>query len=196
MPKHIPALANRAAFVASTAATAALLSVLPATPAAAAPAAPAPAPAVVSTRDMPIARIAPVVQTAPVPAVVTAPAPAIANLPTATTASAMRIAMSKLGSPYVYGAAGPNSFDCSGLMQWAFKQAGIVLPRVAAAQATVGVPVAKADLRPGDLVFFYRPISHVAMYIGNGQVVHASTSGQPVKISQLANMPFAAARRI
>ncbi|MBN9109703.1 MAG: C40 family peptidase [Pseudonocardia sp.] len=104
--------------------------------------------------------------------------------------------MSKLGAPYRYGSAGPSAFDCSGLMYWAFKQAGVTIPRTSRAQSTFGTPVSKANLQPGDLVFFYKPVSHVAMYIGNGNVVHASTSGQPVKISTLASMPFSGARRI
>ncbi|MFC4946939.1 C40 family peptidase [Pseudonocardia sp. GCM10023141] len=211
MPKHLPALAGRAAIIASTSAAAALLAVLPAAPAQAAPRV-APAPLVTSGPAITAATAAPALSTFISPAVpvtipvapvalatapaVTAPAPAIAAAPSAVTASAMKVAMSKIGAPYVYGGAGPSTFDCSGLMQWAFKQVGVTLPRVAAAQAGVGTRVSKADLRPGDLVFFYAPISHVAMYIGDGKVVHASTSGQPVKISLLANMPFATARRI
>jgi cell wall-associated NlpC family hydrolase len=111
-------------------------------------------------------------------------------------ANALASAMSKLGKPYVYGATGPNAFDCSGLVGWAYKQVGVTLPRTSAAQSRVGKPVAKSDLRPGDLVFFYSPVSHVAMYIGNGKVVHASTSGQPVKVSDLNKMPFNSARRV
>jgi cell wall-associated NlpC family hydrolase len=110
--------------------------------------------------------------------------------------NALASAMSKLGKPYVYGATGPNAFDCSGLVGWAYKQVGVTLPRTSAAQSRVGKPVAKSDLRPGDLVFFYSPVSHVAMYIGNGKVVHASTSGQPVKVSDLNKMPFNSARRV
>jgi cell wall-associated NlpC family hydrolase len=109
---------------------------------------------------------------------------------------AMEAALSKLGSPYRYGAAGPSAFDCSGLMKWSFAQAGIVLPRTSRAQSTVGTPVSKANLQPGDLVFFYSPVSHVAMYIGGGKVVHASTSSSPVKISNLSAMPFHNARRV
>lgn len=189
MPKHIPALAGRAAIVASSAAAAAFLAVLPATPAAAAPAA-------VATVTAPAVATAPVQSIAVTQLAQVTPAPAIAPVPSAVTASALDIAMSKIGTPYRYGAAGPNAFDCSGLVQWSFKQAGMTLPRVAAAQAGVGTRIAKADLQRGDLVFFYAPISHVAIYIGDGKVVHASTAGQPVKISDLNRMPFATARRI
>jgi cell wall-associated NlpC family hydrolase len=112
------------------------------------------------------------------------------------TSAALQNALSKIGSPYRYGAAGPTAFDCSGLVNWAFKNAGVVLPRTSRALSTIGTPVAKADLRPGDLVFFYRPISHVAIYIGDGKVVHASNSRSPVKISNLAGMKFTTARRV
>ena len=128
--------------------------------------------------------------TAPVELTVeTAPAPAPA-------AVALRLAMSKIGAPYRYGAAGPDAFDCSGLVNWAFKNAGVTLPRTSRAQSRVGTPVTLADLRPGDLVFFYRPVSHVAIYIADGKVVHASNRRSPVKISNLAYMPFTSARRI
>jgi cell wall-associated NlpC family hydrolase len=110
--------------------------------------------------------------------------------------SAMSIAMGKLGAPYRWGAAGPGAFDCSGLVFWSYRQTGMTLPRSSSAQSRVGAPVAKGALQPGDLVFFYRPVSHVAIYIGGGRVVHASTAGKPVKVSNLNDMPFATARRI
>ena len=110
-------------------------------------------------------------------------------------AGALQAALSKLGSPYVYGATGPNAFDCSGLTQWAYKQVGISIPRTAGAQASGGTPVSRDQLQPGDLVFFYSPISHVGMYAGNGNVVHASTEGQPVKVAPMQYMPFSGARR-
>jgi len=110
--------------------------------------------------------------------------------------SAMSIAMGKLGAPYRWGAAGPGAFDCSGLVYWSYRQAGLTLPRSSRAQSQVGASVSKGALQPGDLVFFYRPVSHVAIYIGGGRVVHASTAGKPVKISNLGDMPFTSARRI
>jgi cell wall-associated NlpC family hydrolase len=111
-------------------------------------------------------------------------------------ATALRYALTRRGMPYVWGAAGPTAFDCSGLVQWSFKQAGVNLPRVAAAQSMVGSPVSAARLQPGDLVFFYRPVSHVAIYLGGGKVLHASTAGEPVEIGNMADMPFHNARRI
>ncbi|MGW4485863.1 NlpC/P60 family protein [Amycolatopsis sp. NPDC004368] len=111
-------------------------------------------------------------------------------------AAALARAMTQLGKPYAWGAAGPNAYDCSGLVVWAFKQVGVALPHSSRLQSTRGTAVAKAALQPGDLVFFYNPVSHVGIYAGGGKVLHASTSGQPVKLSPLASMPFHNASRI
>ncbi|MDI9915491.1 C40 family peptidase [Rhodococcus sp. IEGM 1379] len=107
---------------------------------------------------------------------------------------ALAAAESKIGSPYVWGATGPSSFDCSGLTQWAYGQAGVSIPRTTYAQESGGVPVSRADLRPGDLVLFYGA-DHIGIYAGNGQVVHAPTSGQSVTRTSLDSMPFHAAVR-
>ncbi|WP_410622348.1 NlpC/P60 family protein [Amycolatopsis sp. cmx-8-4] len=104
---------------------------------------------------------------------------------TGAAQTAVNAALSKLGSAYVWGATGPSTFDCSGLMQWAYKQAGISLPRNSAAQAGFGTPVSRDQLQPGDLVAYYSPVSHIGMYIGDGKMVHAPTSGDVVKISPL-----------
>ncbi|AWK71735.1 hydrolase [Rhodococcus oxybenzonivorans] len=119
------------------------------------------------------------------------PAPA---LPSTRGAQALTAAQSKIGSPYVWGATGPNAFDCSGLMQWAYKQAGVSIPRTTYDQVNGGAPVAKGNLQPGDLVMFYGA-SHVGMFAGNGMVVHAPSAGQPVKQAPLDSMPFHSARR-
>jgi cell wall-associated NlpC family hydrolase len=117
--------------------------------------------------------------------------------PTQAAQVAVNTALAQQGKPYVWAAAGPNSYDCSGLIQYAYAKAGIALPHSSSMQSRMGTPVAKANLQPGDLVFFYSPVSHVGMYIGNGQMVHASTYGQPVKVVNLANMPgFNSARRL
>jgi peptidoglycan DL-endopeptidase CwlO len=110
--------------------------------------------------------------------------------------AAVSKALSKLGTPYRWGAMGPNAFDCSGLVKWSFAQAGKSLPRTSRAQASAGTPVSKANLQPGDLVFFYKPISHVGIYIGNGKIVHASRKGQPVKVSDMGRMKFTKAVRL
>jgi cell wall-associated NlpC family hydrolase len=109
---------------------------------------------------------------------------------------AVAFAKANIGKPYRYGAAGPGAFDCSGLVMSAFRKAGVDLPRTSAAQSRVGTPVSRDQLKPGDLLFFYSPVSHVGIYIGGGMMVHASTSGEPVKISKLGNRPFHNARRL
>jgi len=109
--------------------------------------------------------------------------------------AALQAALSKLGSPYEYGAAGPGSFDCSGLVQWAYKQAGVSVPRTSQAQAGVGTPVAQQDLQPGDIVAFYGG-GHVGIYAGNGNVIHAPDYGQPVKVAPMRYMDFTNARRV
>jgi peptidoglycan DL-endopeptidase CwlO len=114
----------------------------------------------------------------------------------APSVAAMDLALGKVGAPYRYGASGPNAFDCSGLVSWAFKNAGVSLPRTSRAMSQVGTPVSRDDLQPGDLVFFYRPVSHVAIYIGDGKVVHASTRKSPVKVSDLNDKTFTSARRV
>lgn len=107
----------------------------------------------------------------------------------------IEIAKTKLGRPYIYGAAGPNAFDCSGLVQWAHAQAGVTVPRVSYAQIAGGQRIARADLQPGDVVAFYSGASHVGLYIGDGQVIHAPQSGVPISIAPLASMPFYGATR-
>ena len=105
-------------------------------------------------------------------------------------------ALAQRGDPYAWGGSGPSSFDCSGLTSYAWARAGISIPRTSSAQSTFGRAVSSTSLLPGDLVFFYSPVSHVAMYIGNGRIVHASTYGQPVKVVELKYMSsYAWARR-
>ena len=133
--------------------------------------------------------------TGPTASAVVAAAPAPA--PNGAAQTAVDTALAQVGDPYVYGATGPNSFDCSGLTSFSYKAAGLTIPRTSKAQSTYGTPVAKADLQPGDLVFFYSPVSHVGMYIGNGQMVHASTAGKPVAVVDLDSMPsYQGARRV
>lgn len=109
------------------------------------------------------------------------------------------VAKAQMGKPYRWGATGPSSFDCSGLMQYAFKNgAGVSLPRVSRDQAKVGKKVSKAELQPGDLVFFARGgrINHVGMYVGNDQYIHAPQTGDVVKISKLSSRTLYTARRV
>ncbi|MBF6414676.1 NlpC/P60 family protein [Nocardia cyriacigeorgica] len=109
--------------------------------------------------------------------------------------SALAAGLTRVGDPYVWGATGPDRFDCSGLVQWAFKQVGKDVPRTSSAQASYGTPVAKEDLRPGDVVFFYPDISHVGIYAGNGLMLHASTFGVPVAVAPMSSTPYHSARR-
>ncbi len=95
---------------------------------------------------------------------------------------ALRIAMTKIGDPYVWGGAGPSSFDCSGLVMWAYAQLGISLPHFTGDQWNSGVHVPRSQLQPGDLLFFYSGISHVGIYVGNGFMLDAPTFGIPVGI--------------
>jgi cell wall-associated NlpC family hydrolase len=120
---------------------------------------------------------------------------AVAQAATAAAQTAVNTAMAQRGKPYGWGAAGPNAFDCSGLTTFSYRAAGISLPRTTGAQAHVGAPVARANLVPGDLVFFYSG-SHVGIYVGNNQVVHAPTAGDVVKVANMAYMPFSSARRV
>jgi len=170
-----------------------------------------PAPAVTPPAVTPAPAVTPPAVTAPAvtaPAVTapavrspSAPAPvAPASAGAVTSGSgagyaALQAALSKLGSPYEYGAAGPGSFDCSGLVQWAYKQAGVTVPRTSQAQAGVGTPVAQQDLQPGDIVAFYGG-GHVGIDAGNGNVIHAPDYGQPVKVAPMRYMDFTNARRV
>jgi cell wall-associated NlpC family hydrolase len=110
---------------------------------------------------------------------------------------AVDTAMAQRGKPYVWAAAGPGSFDCSGLTEFAYHAAGITLPHSSALQSKMGQAVSRSDLQPGDLVFFYSPVSHVGIYIGNGQMVHAPTTGDVVKVATVDSMGgFVGARRL
>ncbi len=121
------------------------------------------------------------------------PAPAPAS---GRAAQAVQHALAQVGKRYVWGTSGPNTFDCSGLTSYAYRQVGISLPRSSRAQLGMGRSVSKSQLQPGDLVFYYSPVSHVGMYIGNGKIVHAANPRTGVNITSLNSMPFAGARRV
>ncbi|MEU8954019.1 NlpC/P60 family protein [Streptomyces sp. NPDC048518] len=122
--------------------------------------------------------------------------PRTAKAPTTRAASAVSYAYKALGSPYVWGATGPNAFDCSGLTQAAYRAAGVSLPRTTYAQINAGRRVTRSELRPGDLVFFYSGISHVGLYVGHGQMIHAPNPSAPVRLAPIDQMPFAGATRV
>jgi peptidoglycan DL-endopeptidase CwlO len=118
------------------------------------------------------------------------------NVPASGRAAiAVNAALSQLGDPYVWGADGPSSYDCSGLMMYAWGKAGVSLSHSSKAQTGEGRPVSKSDLMPGDLIFYYSPVSHVAMYLGNGRIVHAPRPGKSVEIAPMDEMPFNSAVR-
>jgi cell wall-associated NlpC family hydrolase len=108
-------------------------------------------------------------------------------LPEATNVgtTALRAALTQRGKPYVWGAAGPDSYDCSGLVVWAFAQEGISLPHYTGSLWNSGMHVSRADLEPGDLVFFFADISHVGIYLGNNLMVDAPSTGQDVQVQQI-----------
>ncbi|MGO4257965.1 NlpC/P60 family protein [Marmoricola sp. RAF53] len=110
-------------------------------------------------------------------------------------AVAIRYAMAQVGKAYVYGAAGPSAFDCSGLMMRAWGAAGVGLPHSSRAQQGSGMRVSESDLQPGDLVFYYSPVSHVGMYIGNGLIVNAENPSVGVRVTGLHSMPYVGAVR-
>ncbi|MEU2146046.1 MULTISPECIES: C40 family peptidase [Streptomyces albovinaceus subgroup] len=109
------------------------------------------------------------------------------------TAAAFNAAKSRVGMPYVWGATGPGSFDCSGLTSWAFRQAGVSLPRTSQAQANAGTRInSLSALKPGDLIIMRTDLSHVGFYAGNGQILHSPKPGAQVRYESIARsgMPF------
>jgi cell wall-associated NlpC family hydrolase len=126
---------------------------------------------------------------------------AVAAAPVAAPTQAAQIAvdtaLAQQGKPYVWGGTGPGGYDCSGLTYSAYQAAGVTIPRTSRDQSTAGVYVDRASLQPGDLIFFYNPVGHVGMYIGNGLMVHSSTYGQPVKVVPVDSMyGYNTARRV
>ena len=120
------------------------------------------------------------------------------TIPTANTvgAQALEAALSRRGDPYVWGAAGPGAFDCSGLVVWAFAQEGITLPHYTGDLWNSGVHIPRADLEPGDLVFFFPDISHVGIYLGDGLMVDAPDFGETVRVEPVYWAYYVGAVRI
>jgi len=124
-----------------------------------------------------------------------APSGAGSQAPNSRAARAVSFAYAALGKPYVWGATGPQGYDCSGLTQAAWRAAGVSLPRTTYTQINAGRRISRAELAPGDLVFFYSGVSHVGLYIGNGLMIHAPRPGAPVRVAPIDQMPFAGAAR-
>ncbi|ABL05693.1 peptidoglycan hydrolase RipC [Mycobacterium ulcerans] len=111
-------------------------------------------------------------------------------------AAVVQAALTQVGTPYAWGGAAPGGFDCSGLVMWAFQQAGIALPHSSQALAHEGQPVSLSDLQPGDVLTFYSDASHAGIYIGDGLMVHSSTYGVPVRVVPMnSSGPIYDARR-
>jgi cell wall-associated NlpC family hydrolase len=117
---------------------------------------------------------------------------------TGAAQQAVQFALNQVGKPYVFGAAGPGAYDCSGLTMSAWQSAGVNLPHSAADQYNYGHHVSRDQLQPGDLIFFYQPIGHVTIYIGNGMMVSAPTEGENVQVVPLSyfNSDYAGATRL
>jgi cell wall-associated NlpC family hydrolase len=124
-----------------------------------------------------------------------APPEAALPMPGGEGSVAVQAALTRIGSPYSWGASGPSAFDCSGLVMWAFGQAGVNLPHSSQALAQGGQPVSMDQMQPGDLITYYSDASHVAIYIGDGMMVHASTYGTPVRVAPVGNAPIHNVRR-
>jgi cell wall-associated NlpC family hydrolase len=134
-------------------------------------------------------------KTLPVTTVKTASCPTVNGVVSAAARTAIKTACQQVGDPYVWGATGPNSFDCSGLTQYAYRAAGISLTHFTGAQWNEGKAIPRSEARPGDLVFFFSDLHHVGLYLGNDMMVHAPRAGKPVQVASINNMPVAGFRR-
>ncbi|MFI6337406.1 NlpC/P60 family protein [Streptomyces sp. NPDC050535] len=124
------------------------------------------------------------------------PGPGSAAPASGRAAAAVAAARSALGRPYVWGSNGPGGFDCSGLMQWSYGQAGVGLPRTSQAQRYAGQQVSLSQAQPGDLIAYRDDASHIGMYVGNGQVIHAPYPGAPVRYDPVGMMPVSSVTRV
>ena len=124
-----------------------------------------------------------------------APRPSYDGPASGRASVAVQTAYAQLGDPYQWAGTGPNSFDCSGLTSFAWRAAGVSLPHSSSAQYAGGRKVSRSDLQPGDLVFFYSPISHVGIYVGGDKIIDAPYPGSSVQISRVSEMPYAGAVR-
>jgi cell wall-associated NlpC family hydrolase len=115
---------------------------------------------------------------------------------TAAAKLAVQTALNQRGDPYSWGAAGPDAFDCSGLVLYAWAAAGVALPHSSSAQYGVGMHISRSEVRAGDLVFFYSPIHHVGIAINNQEMVHAPTWGEPVQVANIDSSPYVGATRV
>ncbi|SMD19438.1 Cell wall-associated hydrolase, NlpC family [Kibdelosporangium aridum] len=123
--------------------------------------------------------------------------PSTVKIPNGDVGAVLRYALAQIGRPYVWGAEGPDSFDCSGLMQTAYQVAGVRLPRVSIQQSGVGQAIPRDQVRAGDMIFYFSPVHHVAMAIDSNRAVHAPSAGQNVKIAPINSIgPITVIRRV
>ena len=120
----------------------------------------------------------------------------VAAAPSDQVAAVLEKALAQVGDAYVWGGTGPDGFDCSGLTSFAYAAVGVALPHSSQSQSRIGVAVSRADLQPGDLVFFGSPVYHVGIYVGNGMMVHARTFRQPVAVTSVDQGDYSGARRV
>jgi cell wall-associated NlpC family hydrolase len=119
------------------------------------------------------------------------------KIPAGDVGAVLKFALSQIGKPYLWGAVGPASYDCSGLVQTSFRVGGVEMPRVSFDQATVGIPVLRHEVRAGDLIFFYNPVHHVAIAVDNMRAVHAPSFGETVKLALIDEIgPITVIRRV
>lgn len=125
----------------------------------------------------------------------TGPIPKVPPAVSGRAADAVRFALAQVGKSYAYGATGPGAYDCSGLTMAAWAAAGVALPHSSRAQMSSGTPISESQLKPGDLVFYYSPVSHVGIYIGRGLIVNAQNPSTGVRVNSLHSMPYVGAVR-
>ena len=148
-----------------------------------------------------VAPATPVAATTPMPAAPATPQslpPGLGSLPAPARDVGLIVvnaALTRLGAPYAWAAAGPDAFDCSGLVMWAFKQAGVTLPHSSQALASGGQPVTLDQMQPGDVISLFADDSHVGIYVGDGRMVHAQSEGMPVVVESLRGAPIHNVRR-
>ena len=129
------------------------------------------------------------------PVVALAPVAAVPAPDRDVGAIVVNAALTRLGAPYAWAATGPDAFDCSGLVVWAFHQAGLTLPHSSQALASGGQPVALDQMRPGDVIVLFPDASHVGIYLGDGRMIHAQFEGEPVVVESLFRAPIHNVRR-
>lgn len=207
-------MARRRTWIAMAVAIPATVAFTPASPPGPLPGPPPGDPPVVAPAQ-PVAAVTPVPALKPAPATAVKAAPAVTPVPAAAAAPpslppgpaglpapdrdvgaiVVKAALTRVGAPYGWGGTGPDAFDCSGLVVWAFKEAGLTLPHSSQALANGGQPVPPDQMQPGDVISYFPDASHVGIYVGGGRMVHAVSEGLPVAVDWLRHAPIHNVRR-